>query len=195
MLEHRNSQKRIYIADACYFITCVTQNRFPYFKEEIFCELFLENLRICKRLKEFKLYGWFLGYDHFHWQIEPGDRWNYSKIMHCFKRNITRDINKIMNPHFEGDVPQRRRYYPVIGADMDPRLRAYHDRWVQKYPTPFQIPKFHWQKSFHDHYLRNERDFMTHLEYISWNPIKHALPEDWPYVFTNKKYADLLDEF
>ena len=52
MLKHRNAQKRIYFKDAVYFIACKTKDNFPYFKERIFCEVFLENLRICESLKQ-----------------------------------------------------------------------------------------------------------------------------------------------
>jgi hypothetical protein len=41
---HRNSQKRLYVSDGMYFITTNTENRHPYFENEILCELFLETL-------------------------------------------------------------------------------------------------------------------------------------------------------
>jgi putative transposase len=50
------------------------------------------------------------------------------------------------------------------------------------------------QKSYHDHYIRDDRDFKHHYNYISYNPQKHGLPHDWPYVFTNPEYADLIDD-
>ena len=53
--------------------------------------------------------------------------------------------------------------------------------------------KFQWQKSFHDHIIRGDDDFGEHWEYIKWNPIKHKMPDNWTYIFTNSKYADLID--
>jgi len=41
---HRHSQKRFYGEGKIYFITTNTFKRFPYFKEDLFCELFIENL-------------------------------------------------------------------------------------------------------------------------------------------------------
>jgi len=41
---HRNFQKRFYNKGYIYFITTNTDKRFPFFEEEIFCELFIENL-------------------------------------------------------------------------------------------------------------------------------------------------------
>lgn len=42
-----------------------------------------------------------------------------------------------------------------------------------------------WQKRFWDHVIRNERDFLNHLHYIHYNPVKHGLvtkPEDYPHT-------------
>ena len=41
-----------------------------------------------------------------------------------------------------------------------------------------------WQERFHDHIIRDERDFDNHFDYIHWNPVKHGYvtkPEDWRY--------------
>ena len=96
MLKHRNSQKRIIFPDACYFVTCKTHNNFPYFRERIFCELFMGNLWICKQLKGFLLFGWVLAYDHFHLLVQPNDKWNISDVMFSIKKQISHNINVIM---------------------------------------------------------------------------------------------------
>lgn len=108
MEQHRNSQKRYYFEGYLYFITGVTQNRFAYFNEEIFCEVFWENLKLCKQIKEFELHGWFLGYDHFHLLITPKGKANISEIMRSLKTNVSCDLNRIMNPNLEGEVPSPR---------------------------------------------------------------------------------------
>jgi putative transposase len=41
-----------------------------------------------------------------------------------------------------------------------------------------------WQKGFWDHVIRDERDFLNHLDYIHYNPVKHGYvskPEDYPH--------------
>ncbi len=111
--QHRDSQKRIVFKDACYFITVKTHNNSPFFKESIFCDLFVENLKLCKRLKGFLLYGWVLIYDHFHLMVQPSDKFNISKVMQFLKRHISRNINVIMgytsiNTNLEGDIGQCR---------------------------------------------------------------------------------------
>jgi putative transposase len=41
-----------------------------------------------------------------------------------------------------------------------------------------------WQRRFWDHHLRDEADYLTHLRYCWWNPVKHGLvdrPVDWEF--------------
>lgn len=183
---HRNSQKRFYGKDYTYFVTVVTQNRIPYFEEKIFCEIFYENLRICIEMKAFVLHGWFLGYDHFHMLVTPGEKANISEIMRSLKTNVSCDINRIMT--FESEVTAPRFQ---VGYLPPPRLQEIYrhrpdffqlySKFHQKYPHEHMIPypKFKWLKSFHDHVIRDERDFETHMRYIEYNPIKHKMPEGW----------------
>ena len=112
---HKNSQKRIIFKDAVYFITSHTLNYYPYFRELMLCDLFAENLRLCKSLKGFLLYGWFLGYDHFHLLIQSSDRCDISNVMQFLKTHISRNLNIIMgfgkqtcNHKSEGGIGQSR---------------------------------------------------------------------------------------
>lgn len=41
-----------------------------------------------------------------------------------------------------------------------------------------------WQRRFWEHAIRDERDFLNHLDYIHQNPVKHKFvnkADDWPY--------------
>ena len=41
-----------------------------------------------------------------------------------------------------------------------------------------------WQHRFWEHTIRDERDFVRHVNYIHWNPVKHGYVKrvvDWPY--------------
>ena len=191
MLKHRNSQKRIYFKDACYFISCKTHNNFPYFRKRIFCDLFMENLRICKQLKGFLLYGWVLLHDHFHLMVQPGDDFNVSKIMKSLKENSSYMINEIMKP--EGATLTSRLLQKINNNHFD--FTNFQSKFHQKYPFNHPFSKFRWQKSFHDHYIRNENDFDYHMEYIAYNPVKHQLPTNWPYISFNPKYEYLIDKY
>ena len=110
---HRDSQKRIY-GNYVYFITCFVQDKNEFFKEEILSEVWIEELKLAKKMKKFELYAFCLNYDHFHLLIKPNKK-NYSQIMHFLKRHTSRNINiilgynkfdlrKIMYPDDEGEV-------------------------------------------------------------------------------------------
>jgi putative transposase len=46
-----------------------------------------------------------------------------------------------------------------------------------------------WQRRFWEHVIRDERDFLNHMEYIHINPIKHGYvlnAIDWPYSSIHK---------
>jgi putative transposase len=41
-----------------------------------------------------------------------------------------------------------------------------------------------WQRRFWEHTIRDDLDYVTHLDYIHFNPVKHGLAaraDDWPY--------------
>jgi len=183
---HRNSQKRFYGPDKIYFIVTKTYKNYPYFKEPIFCDLFLEELKLGKKLKQFKLYGFCLVYDHLNLLIGPREKYNISQVMKSLKENISRDINYIMaNRHYEGDTSTCRLPLRRLIAELQ-------KQFIDKYGEPqYARPRFKWQKSFHDHVIRDEKDFANHYTYTVDNYAKHNLPEDWRYTSSN--FEDLID--
>jgi REP element-mobilizing transposase RayT len=184
---HRNSQKRYYELGNIYFIVTKTFQNFPYFKEPIFCDLLIEELRICKKLKEFKLFAFCLIYDHLNLLIQPGDKFNISIIIKSLKENISRDINYVIFNYInEGDTSTCRLPVRKLLGDFRDKFVTKHGR------SQNTIPRFKWQKSFHDHIIRDEKDFNNHFDYTVYNFKKHNLPDDWPYTSLN--YKDLVDE-
>ncbi len=205
MKKHRDSQKRIYFKDAVYFVTCNNYRNIPFFQEEIFCDVFVENLKICKKLKKFKLYAWVLIHNHFHLLVEPNDRWNISEVMFSIKKQTSHDINRVIgiNPSFPFTPKARKRLraFGEGGLDDVDQITEYQ-RYIKFLNTKYNkeihsssFSKFQWQKSYHDHIIRNDDDFEYHYNYIEFNPIKHDMPSGWSYIFTNPKYADLLDPY
>lgn len=181
--EHRNSQKRIYLPGYIYFIVVKTHNNYPYFKESIFCDLFIENLKICKRLKGFNLYGFSLIYDHVNLLIKPNAQYNISQILKSLKENVSRDINVTMGyTSHASDTSTRRLHMREV---LLPAL-------IKKYKQKNAVyHKFRWLKSFHDHYIRNEDDYHNHYDYTVFNHLKHGLPEQWQY--TSLHYPEMID--
>lgn len=158
--------KRIILNGAIYFVTCNTYGRHPWFENDLLCQMFIEQLILVKQIHKFKLFAFCLLHDHFHMLLEP--RNSISKAMQSLKRNFTWNLNRFT----ESDA----------GATSS-RLRS---GWGKSNPQNFR-----WQSSYHDHIIRNERDFQNHFLYTTNNFHKHGLPKNWKYVSTN--YPGLID--
>lgn len=194
---HRNSQKRIYEEGAEYFVTTVTYDRYPYFANAILAELFVRDLWFAKELKQFDLFGYTVLPDHVHVLFQPGGTADYSEIMGSLKRNVSRDINDII-----GNKSLIRGLH--VGDDSNRRLRMNYEQTRHDHPhVTFKAfsshfhavenirKKYHeilgmrqmfhafrWQKSFRDHIIRDENDYLNHLDYIYNNAVKHGLKSD-----------------
>ncbi|MBI5643291.1 MAG: transposase [Deltaproteobacteria bacterium] len=52
-----------------------------------------------------------------------------------------------------------------------------------------------WQRRFWEHTIVNEDDFIRHVDYIHYNPVKHGLvksPKEWPYSSFHRYVKDGL---
>lgn len=197
---HRNSQKRIYQENGIYFVTSKTKDNFLYFKEEILCELWLEELRLCKKIKRFELLAFCLLPDHFHLLVLPKGKENISRIMQFMKRHFTRSANWLLGHTHVGDIRECRlqggKHEKIenIINNHDQKLKTLKTKFLQKHGSNHTFPKFSWQSSFHDHLIRdeNETDYHNHYEYTIYNYLKHGLTENWKYTSLN--YPELIDE-
>ena len=179
---HRNSQKRYYIENAIYFITTNTYNGYPYFENDILCELFAHELNWCKQIQQFKTHGYKINPDHIHLLIQPIGKYNYSEIIRSLKTNFSRDANRIMgyNNSFKH---LKARSRDLAFTDCEKLVRAYQNQFIKKCCFNHNIPQFKRQSSFHDHIIRNDFDYFQHLKYIQNQWIKHKLPiNKWCWV-------------
>ena len=196
---HRNSQKRFYIKGGIYFITTNTIEGISFFEEDLFCEVFVEDLWYAQSLKEFIIFGYKVNPDHVHLLIKPNEKYDYSKIMGSFKRNVSRDLNILMNgknfirrqnADSKGDDSNRRLWNPHFMNHIR-KLKNIQSQFFEKYHKTKPFPKFNWQSSFNHHYIENKRDFINHINYIKKQYIKHRLGEN-KYCYINedavKKY-------
>ncbi len=140
--------------------------------------------------------------DHIHLLIEPGDKYNISKIMQFIKRHFSRNINYILFPEDAIGQSHRRggdyENFMNIIYKHDNKIKLFKNQFIKKYgQTQFQFPKFQWQKSFYDHYIRNDIDFENHLEYIWCNPEKHKITNNFEYYSYSSynNYIELIDKF
>ncbi|MCX6740119.1 MAG: transposase [Candidatus Parcubacteria bacterium] len=199
---HKGAQKRIYFEGATYFVTGVADNRVEYFKESIFCELFIEILKLAKKRHKFDLYSFVILLDHFHLMFLPYEAMDLSKIMQFIKRHYTRNINFILGYVDEGAIcksllqlGEEYKIYEEIIEKHYEYLITTRRQFVAKYGLNQTLyVKFHWQKSLHDHYIRNYDDFNQHMRYLYNNPAKHNIFDAANYQYIYTKYPGLIDE-
>jgi len=115
---HRNSQKRLSIPGATWFVTTVTEARFPFFKYLEIAGLVEEHVKLLKTLTFSQIFAYAIMPDHVHVIIKPARENNLSRIMGGFKRNTSRECNIMLkNESFIRCHPE--------GADSNPRLRGH----------------------------------------------------------------------
>ena len=140
---HRNSQKRIYIPGATYFITTVTHGRYPYFEEELFRELFVDELLFCSELKSFSLYAYAVMPDHAHVLLRPMGRWNYSGIMFSLKKQFSHMANCVMgfNTLYDVTIPWDDRVSGAAHPEGAPSITRAHSWKIVKTASPPWRPR------------------------------------------------------
>jgi putative transposase len=90
----RDRIKRVYVADAIYFVTAVTKNRQFLFKNQANLTLLRQTIREVKARYPFEMRGYGLLPDHCHLLFHAAEETAVTKILHSIKRNFTINYNK-----------------------------------------------------------------------------------------------------
>ena len=137
-----------------FFFTLVTHRRRCLFSNAEACQWLRQAIAAEKTQHPFDLTAIVLLPDHLHcvWKLSESDS-DYSKRWGRIKSNFT----KLWLAHGGGEnqVSQTRGRHRERGI---------------------------WQKRFWEHRIRDEEDFMRHVNYIHFNPVKHGLarcPHEW----------------
>ena len=148
--------RRVNTAGASYFFTVVAYRRQP-----ILCDASIRNalrvaiLRVQASLP-FLIDAWVLLPDHLHciWTL-PEDDADYSTRWSLIKREVS------------------------VSCAEDYKRSA----WLTKSKTKHRESTI-WQRRYWEHQIRDEHDFLRHVDYVHFNPVKHQLCKraaDWPY--------------
>ena len=124
-------------------------------------ELLRESFRYTLRLFDFHIQEIVIMPDHLHMIISVDNAKEYPKIISSIKR------------YFSKNCPSK--YYNHI-------VQSHHREKMGYLPV--------WQKRFYEHTIRDEKDWITKVQYIHHNPIKHGLTDnihDWKYSSLNFK--------
>jgi putative transposase len=137
-----------------FFFTAVAYRRQPLFGEPAAFALLQDVLREVKAQRPFRMEAWVVLPDHLHmmWTLPPGDA-NFSQRWSKIKGLFTH----------RWLVAGGREAGVTRGKRRDARRGI-------------------WQPKFIEHTIRNEDDWIAHVEYIHYNPVKHgyvAHPKAW----------------
>lgn len=172
--------KRIHIKNAPYFLTTNTFNRFPFFTEDVFCNILIDVIANCQQLKSYELIGFKINPDHTHLILQPTGKFNISQIMHSIKRISSDQINQIIC--YGNDYELYKKF------KWTPRLKTYNQSFIRKYNylNHHEFPKFKWQESFDDQLIRTSERLSKTIVYTQYQAEHHQLEEN-KFLFINKK--------
>ena len=96
---------------------------------------------------------------------------------------------------------------PSGDTDYPLRIRLIKSFYSRRYEelkmgiSPSRVSKNEkaiWQRRYWEHFIKNEEDFLRHIDYIHYNPVKHGYvhsPKDWEYssfhLYVRKGFYDL----
>ncbi|RKU16658.1 transposase [Candidatus Poribacteria bacterium] len=160
--------RRVKVKGSIYFFTLVTHNRRPFLCYPDNVELLRQAFQYTMQRHPMKIDAFVLLPDHLH------SIWTLPDDDHNFSMRW-RLIKSYFSRHCQG------KYDGIVSTSRrDKQERAF------------------WQRRFWEHVIRDDKDFVNHIEYIHYNPVKHGLvdaPKDWEYSsFHRYVRAGLYDE-
>ena len=146
--------RRAFIPGGAFFFTVVTERRRPLLASANAVEVLRRAMRAVRATRPFEVDAMVVLPDH----------------LHCIWTL----------PPDDADFATRWRLVKTwFTKHCDPALRAVPNR-----ARVTKRGQAVWQHRYWEHLLRDEADFVRHVEYIHYNPVKHghaAAPMDWPY--------------
>lgn len=145
-----------------YFVTVVTHVREPIFSDESACKILKSSFHEAHRHYPFRLAALVILPDHWHALIRPG-------------------IREVIRKGEEDSLPDRQ---PVVIEQVVGAVKRVVLRDLKMRGTSI------WQTRFLDHRIRDDRDFLQHIDYIRSNPVKHGYvtePDQYGWFFIHNK--------
>lgn len=139
-----------------YFFTVATHRRQPILTEPFVRQALREGIASARERFPFEILAWVLLPDHLHciWRLPAGDA-EFSKRWGMIKRHVSVRFGPELNREAWRSESRRKRNETSL-----------------------------WQRRYWEHCIRDEQDFIRHMDYIHWNPVKHGLVQrvdEWPY--------------
>lgn len=149
---------------ATYFFTVVTYRRQPLLCDAPIRKALRQAIETVRVKRPFKIDAWVLLPDHLHciWTLPPGDA-DYAMRWGMIKRSVSRAC-----------APDYKR-----------------PEWITASKGKHRESTI-WQRRFWEHRIKDEQDYIRHVDYIYYNPVKHGVCErviDWPYSTFHRDVA------
>jgi len=146
-----------------YFFTVVTYERQRIFHSDLARRCLREAIERTRSRRPFETIAFCLLFEHLHciWKL-PEDDADYSKRWSSIKGLFSSTYLNLSEQQREAPSSRARKGEVCI-----------------------------WQRRFWEHQIRDENDLQRHVDYIHYNPVKHALVEkveEWPWS-TYHKYV------
>ena len=157
--------RRVTIKGSTYFFTVVTYNRRPFLSHPANIELLRQAFRYTMQRHPMKIDAVVLLPDHLH------SIWTLPED----DRNYSLRWRLI------------KGYFSRYCQDADYDITSTSRQSKQE--------RAFWQRRFWEHLIRDTQDFVNHIEYIHYNPVKHGLvaaPKDWEYSSFHRYVRDGL---
>lgn len=104
--------RRYFELNVPYFITTVTKDRMPLFKDHKLCRILMITIEYYKIIFNFTIQAYCIMPDHVHLILTASGEYDLSFIMKMIKGSFARKVNKISKK--EGPLWQRRFYDEAI---------------------------------------------------------------------------------
>ena len=146
--------RRSYLPGGTFFFTVVTYKRHQILTNQISRTLLHDAFQNVKNRYPFRVDTICLLPDHLHciWTLPEGDS-NYAMRLKEIKRIFSRQYGKQFGSSEKRNQSREKRQESTL-----------------------------WQRRYWEHTIRDEKDYLVHLEYIHYNPVKHGLVNrvaDW----------------
>lgn len=148
--------RRIYADRHSYFLTIVTHRRKPLLVENI--ELLRYAFKLSKKKYEYRIDAIVVLPDHLHMIMTPIISTEYSQIISAIKRSFVYGLDEKTKEVAKAEISHAKYRRGHAGI---------------------------WQERFYEHTIRDEKDWLDKMEYITNNPLKHGLVQEsneWKYT-------------
>jgi REP element-mobilizing transposase RayT len=176
-----------------HFITTNTYKNYPYFQDEEFSQILLEELRFYSGKLGFVIIGYVIMPTHLHlllwWDKDKHPMLNISIIMQRIKGATARRIIDLLRGRSEHPLqPVSQNRERMLSATQDRADPKAHKR---------NIKHRLWQRGFYDFNIYSEETLTEKLDYIHNNPVRAELvasPGDYAWSSYRLYFPDVVGQ-